>query len=372
MSSAKSSCTAVSRYLEHAACILQGMFRLRSRRQLCDVVLRVGSRQIFAHRAILAANCAYFRAMFTSGLSECDQKSVLIKGLDGEAVDSLVEFIYTSNLNVRVDNVIQLLTAADCFQLASAKVICVEFLKQHLSVTNCLEIREYADHHFCADLEFAARAFAHSNFGEVAKTEEFLHVEYEDILALITNDFLKVESEEEVFEAVVNWVKHDLPSRRWLFSRLLSHVRLPFVATEFLADRIATDCLVQEDKVCQELVHEAFTYLLSPRQRPVIASLSQRAQPRRMSSLQQMVIAVGGQSVQGTLQSAEQYNPSLDEWQPMPDLTFERYGLALLCCDNRLHAFGGCSSSSGFQTAVEVFSSQIDKWQIVMGMQPRR
>ena len=38
---------------------------LRQSHQLCDVTIRVGSKDFVAHRAVLAATCPYFRGMFT-------------------------------------------------------------------------------------------------------------------------------------------------------------------------------------------------------------------------------------------------------------------------------------------------------------------
>ena len=370
MSSRMSSCS--PSYLQHAVSVLSSLSDMRNARELCDVVLRVETRQIFAHRSVLAANSPYFRAMFTSGLTECRKEHVQLKEVDGTAVEALVDFMYTSHLNLSRDSVYALLVAADCFQLLAAKAICVEFLKQHLTVLNCLEIGEFADCHGCGDLEQATLAFARSNFTEVAHSEEFLHVTYDRLLKLLTSDYLKIKSEEEVFEAVVTWVKYDMPSRRQHFSGLLSNVRLPFVSVAFLAERIAADSLVQEDSICQELVEEAFVYLLCPRQRPMLAHSSHRARQRRTSTLNEMVIAAGGQCVGGTMRSAEQYNPKLDEWQQIPDLNFDRYGFALVSCDCKQYAFGGCSSLSGFQTTVEAFDVQRGQWEIITDMKPRR
>ena len=38
---------------------------LRQQNQLCDVTIKVGSRECVAHRAVLASTCPYFRGMFT-------------------------------------------------------------------------------------------------------------------------------------------------------------------------------------------------------------------------------------------------------------------------------------------------------------------
>lgn len=51
---------------KHPKLALANINMLQKRRELCDVVLIVGGRKIFAHRVILSACSPYFHAMFTS------------------------------------------------------------------------------------------------------------------------------------------------------------------------------------------------------------------------------------------------------------------------------------------------------------------
>ena len=46
---------------KHSRATLTELTVLRRHRELCDVVLNVGSRKIFAHRVILSACSPYFR-----------------------------------------------------------------------------------------------------------------------------------------------------------------------------------------------------------------------------------------------------------------------------------------------------------------------
>ena len=55
---------------------------IRKRHELCDVVINVGTRKIFAHRVILAACSPYFRAMFTGELTESRQSEITIRDMD--------------------------------------------------------------------------------------------------------------------------------------------------------------------------------------------------------------------------------------------------------------------------------------------------
>ena len=60
---------------------------VRKRQELCDVVLLVGNRKIFAHKVILAACSPYFRAMFTGELAESRQTEIAIRDVDESAME---------------------------------------------------------------------------------------------------------------------------------------------------------------------------------------------------------------------------------------------------------------------------------------------
>lgn len=61
---------------KHPRHTLEAINLLRKHRELCDVVLIVGTRRIFAHRVILSACSPYFHAMFTGELAESRQTEV--------------------------------------------------------------------------------------------------------------------------------------------------------------------------------------------------------------------------------------------------------------------------------------------------------
>lgn len=139
---------------------------------MCDVVLIVGQRKIFAHRVILSACSPYFHAMFTGELAESRQTEVTIRDIDENAMELLIDFCYMSNITVEESNVQTLLPAACLLQLAEIQDVCCEFLKRQLDPSNCLGIRAFADTHACRDLLRIADKFTQHNFQEVKKCSE--------------------------------------------------------------------------------------------------------------------------------------------------------------------------------------------------------
>lgn len=152
---------------KHPRQTLEVINLLRKHRELCDVVLVVGAKKIYAHRVILSACSPYFRAMFTGELAESRQTEVVIRDIDERAMELLIDFAYTSQITVEEGNVQTLLPAACLLQLAEIQEACCEFLKRQLDPSNCLGIRAFADTHSCRELLRIADKFTQHNFQEV-------------------------------------------------------------------------------------------------------------------------------------------------------------------------------------------------------------
>jgi kelch-like protein 20 len=106
------------------------------------------------------------------------------------------------------------LVTACLLQLAEIQDICCEFLKRQLDPSNCLGIRAFADTHSCRELLRIADKFTQHNFQEVMESEEFLLLPVGQLVDIISSDELNVRSEEQVFSAVMSWVKYNVSERR--------------------------------------------------------------------------------------------------------------------------------------------------------------
>lgn len=264
---------------KHPRQTLEVINLLRKHRELCDVVLVVGAKKIYAHRVILSACSPYFRAMFTGELAESRQTEVVIRDIDERAMELLIDFAYTSQITVEEGNVQTLLPAACLLQLAEIQEACCEFLKRQLDPSNCLGIRAFADTHSCRELLRIADKFTQHNFQEVMESEEFMLLPANQLIDIISSDELNVRSEEQVFNAVMAWVKYSIQERRPQLPQVLQHVRLPLLSPKFLVGTVGSDPLIKSDEECRDLVDEAKNYLLLPQERPLMQG--PRTRPRK-------------------------------------------------------------------------------------------
>ena len=120
-------------------------------------MLVAGGMRFRVHRAILAANSPYFRALFTNGMKETDEETIELPGVDPSILEMVLNYMYMRSIVINLDNVFTLLTHADNFFVSGLVEKCSEFLRSNLSSTNCVSILKFAQSYYKTDVEAAAR-----------------------------------------------------------------------------------------------------------------------------------------------------------------------------------------------------------------------
>jgi len=116
--------------------------------QFSDVTFRFtnDNRVLHAHRILLTLFSDHFRRLFSSGMRECYEPSVLLpEEVSYDVFRSVLEFIYTGHLHVAaaVNNVawlMDLLRAADQFCVDPVKRICEERVSTLVTAANAQDI----------------------------------------------------------------------------------------------------------------------------------------------------------------------------------------------------------------------------------------
>jgi len=283
------------------------------------------------------------KAMFTRDLVESHQKEVVIRDVDEKAMEVLINFAYTAKITVDDSNVQFLLPAAGLLQMQGIQDICCEYLKKQLHYSNCLGIKNFADIHACNNLLDAAEQYAHENFEKVKDSEEFKLLPFNQLVDIISSDNLNSRSEEHVYKAVIQWVKHDITNRKSSLPGVLQHVRLPLLAPKFIVGVVSTDLLVRSCCDCRDLVDEAKNYLLLPQDRSSMQG--PRTRPRRPIS-REALFAVGGWCSGDAISSVERFCTDTLEWTCVQQMKKRRCGVGVAVLDGLLYAVGGHDGTS--------------------------
>nr|XP_009480024.1 PREDICTED: B-cell lymphoma 6 protein isoform X2 [Pelecanus crispus] len=126
MASPADSCIQFTR---HASDVLLNLNRLRSRDILTDVVIIVNREQFRAHKTVLMACSGLFYSIFTDQL-KCNLNVInLDPEINPEGFCILLDFMYTSRLNLRESNIMAVMATALYLQMEHVVDTCRRFVK---------------------------------------------------------------------------------------------------------------------------------------------------------------------------------------------------------------------------------------------------
>ena len=134
-------------------------------------------------------------------------------------------------------------------------------------------------------------------------------LEYEKVEKLISNDEINVYEEEEVYEAVVTWIKHDLVSRECFLPELLRSVRLFSMSKYSLRKILEEEELVINNRTCLSLVLKGLDFVLFPDEVQTVP----RAPRLSLQKYEHVVVLTGGYN-NGTSQKTYSLVLSTMKW----------------------------------------------------------
>ena len=242
---------------EHSRNAFKQLNILREKEELCDVVLVVDEAEIKAHKIVLAACSPYFESMFIGEFAEPDGEPIIIEEIEEVALIALVDFAYTSCIKLSQTNVYTLFEAADLLQFQGVKNACFRFFKSQMNKTNCIRTWLFAESHNCTELIEASLKFIEVNFLDIVRGREFLAVEADTVCRIVELEDLAIACEEQVYEAVLGWLNHDIEERQQYASKILQNVRFPSMNREYLMHICDHEAIIRDDPDCIPLIISA-------------------------------------------------------------------------------------------------------------------
>ncbi|CAH8515262.1 unnamed protein product [Heterobilharzia americana] len=221
--------------------------------------------RIPAHRVILAAASDYFAAMFGNELKEASEQEIWIHDVEPHSLKTLINYIYTGNLDLREETIGDLLAAACFLQITEASQACERFLTKRLDATNCLSMSRLSEQYGCELLRKRSTKFVLEHFSDVAQQSDFLNLSFKELVALVSSDRLRVSNEATVFAACLRWTRNarsqdyrpENEGNESLLASLLKYVRLTQLPPRLLIDALEKETLFQEDLLAIRLVISA-------------------------------------------------------------------------------------------------------------------
>ncbi|XP_036002426.1 kelch-like protein 7 isoform X2 [Fundulus heteroclitus] len=377
--------------------LVTSMNEMRKWDALCDVTLVVKGRRFSAHRLVLAAGSELFRLMFTTNMMESASDEVELRGVDPEIVELLMDYIYTAQISITTRNVQPLLHAASQYRIEPVQKMCEDFLKESIDVTNCMGMWALAHYLYCEGLKAHAEVCVIKHFKESSMSIDFLELHVTCLSRILWNDNLSV-PEEQIYEAALRWLNHDLPNRQQHLVEVLSCVRFPLLSKDVLSRIAQAEPLIMFSPQCLSMVTDAMHYhdnwkdlavICRPRLKKckhiavfghvqpepcryfnpkdskwttIRCSLEKRWNATAVYWNDEVYI-LGGSTCQGLVKRIDCYNTLHHRMHSKADLPSPRNKLAACVLQEKLYVSGGVAENHLPVDSFESFDTNTNSWQ---------
>ncbi|XP_059609563.1 kelch-like protein 26 [Phlebotomus argentipes] len=359
--------------LSHTNTLLNGLNELRLNGHLIDITLTANGRSFRAHRAVLASCSEYFRAMFTDAMKESQQHEISLNGVTAAGIELLLEYAYTSKLELNLANVQDVLSAASHIQLDAVVEACSNYLQSQLDVDNCVDIVSIAEMYSLDKLRQRVYRYICAHLSEFVKTHEICVLARHQLEHILACDYPVDCSEVVVLNIVLQWITksektlHDVRT----CSRLLGLVRLAEVSPSDV------ERTLQAVGVSSNCALFGLTKSLAQSQKRLVVPVSSQENALVNSrGMELALVKVGGFGLEGITNDITYYLPSVKKWRHLtsiPHVEQCNYGIATL--RNELYVVGGCYNVClkeyihpfGFR-----FSPMSNSWTTIAPMQQDR
>ena len=193
------------------------------------------SKEIPAHKFVLAISSPVFHAMFYGELAE-KKDTVEISDCEYDSLLEMFRFIYSDKATLTADNVMELLYLAKKYMLPSLADKCSVYLKDNVHASNVFHVLPVAQKYEEKELIDYCWKVIERETAEAVKSDGFVTIERSVLEELANKGSLNIK-EVELFKVVDRWAEKECEKqgvvaegsekRRILGERVVKAIRFP-------------------------------------------------------------------------------------------------------------------------------------------------
>lgn len=236
--------------------INQFLYDLWRSQQMCDIIIKVNGKEFHAHKLALAAHSEKFTSRY------CEEapltiSEVIVPNASPDAVEILINYIYTNELTLTAENIESVIICARQLGIKRVLEFCQDFLNS-FNKDSVLYLLPIAQRQGFAEIAERMSGFMNKSSLTLMQSTGFLECGMHQVEWLISRDELEMNSELEVFYAVLRWIDHNRNDRIKYAPILIGCVRLIYISPEDLIKYVEPERHIFSIQKCFEMLYFAF------------------------------------------------------------------------------------------------------------------
>jgi len=239
---------------------------------LCDVRFLVGrgskSQRISAHKFVLSIGSAVFDAMFNGPMAVSSTAEIELPDVEPAAFMSMLRFLYTDEVRLGPDIVMQCLYTAKKYAVSALEKACVDYLKRNLCSDNAFTLLTQARLFDEPQLMALCLETIDKTTSESLAAEGFTDVDIDTLCSVLERDTLGIR-ECKLFSAVCRWAEAECSRRQLeptadnkrqvLGTRTLDLIRFPLMSIGEFAAGPAQSGLLRDREIVDMFLYFTVT-----------------------------------------------------------------------------------------------------------------
>ncbi|KAK7499301.1 hypothetical protein BaRGS_00009561 [Batillaria attramentaria] len=241
--------------------VIHRLQALRRNMELCDFKVKAEGRVFEVHKALLAATSDYFRVMFGGVMAESKQDIVDLKGVTADGLQHIIDFIYSGEMALTLDNLTEIINTASHLQVGFALDVCSSYIKSLMTFDNAEDFLHIADTYSLDKVTAHWESMIQDKFFEFSQSQAFLKMDGETLSKHLSQNTLRTTSEFQLFMCLDKWFRAAPQRVATDAPRCLRHIRFALMSEGELALVRDNDAVQRcAGGLGQQLVRKGYQY----------------------------------------------------------------------------------------------------------------
>uniref|UniRef100_T1JAU2 Kelch-like protein diablo n=1 Tax=Strigamia maritima TaxID=126957 RepID=T1JAU2_STRMM len=231
------------------------MNNLRWEGHLVDVSVVCGPRTLPAHRLVLASSSPFFENLLIEDSKKGPNTTLDLEDVDADTMETLLDYMYKGQArpaNVDTDHMINLMTTGHLLQIYVAGRYFCESLLHMRPCRNLALLWDWAEEFDSLEVEQTLIDYMVKNIHMVWKYRDFGSLSLDRLTTVLSQPALaSAENQDDLLNAVLAWIKHDLSERKTKINVLTPFISLQRLSMDFVQQLMTEEPLVQS---CLQLI----------------------------------------------------------------------------------------------------------------------
>ena len=185
---------------------LDKLYEQQQQNLYTDFVIKVDEQEIPCHRNVMATACPYFNKLFSTSTVEAWEQKVDALNFQHNNIQNVVKFCYGQKIVISYNDIRATYEAFDYYQLSGFKGTFIAYILENINPATCIGWCEFGAKHGLHKVESDAWKCVHEKFSVVSQYDEFLGMDFTDVVDLILKDRERYKPD-EILQGCIRWLQ---------------------------------------------------------------------------------------------------------------------------------------------------------------------